>query len=198
MINTPRKKRSCERLNFNCLHCNKIFSVANHRKDSAKYCSRKCTALGTQIKYTTDCTICGISFEIIASRATKAKYCSRTCYYKGQTKKGTIKGTCIRCGKEYLTSPSKAVKRKFCSVNCNTKSTYSEWKPSFGSVRNYMKNRDMILKCQRCDYSEYPQILGVHHKDRNRKNNSLDNLEVLCPNCHSLEHTHHVCHGFTE
>lgn len=31
-------------------------------------------------------------------------------------------------------------------------------------------------------------ILKVHHKDRNRKNSLPDNLEILCPNCHDLEH----------
>jgi 5-methylcytosine-specific restriction endonuclease McrA len=61
-----------------------------------------------------------------------------------------------------------------------------------------MKRRDMIIKCERCEYDEMPEILGVHHKDRNRKNNDLSNLEVLCPNCHSLEHLRHIAHGFKE
>jgi 5-methylcytosine-specific restriction endonuclease McrA len=26
----------------------------------------------------------------------------------------------------------------------------------------------------------------------------MENLEVLCPNCHSIEHAKHICHGFTE
>lgn len=42
-------------------------------------------------------------------------------------------------------------------------------------------------KCQRCGYSKI-QILIVHHKDRNREHNDLDNLELLCPNCHYGEH----------
>jgi len=28
----------------------------------------------------------------------------------------------------------------------------------------------------------------IHHRDRNRENNRMDNLLVLCPNCHSLMH----------
>ena len=28
--------------------------------------------------------------------------------------------------------------------------------------------------------------LELHHKDGNRYNNDLENLEILCPNCHSL------------
>lgn len=28
----------------------------------------------------------------------------------------------------------------------------------------------------------------VHHKDHNRTNNTLENLELLCKRCHQLEH----------
>jgi len=28
----------------------------------------------------------------------------------------------------------------------------------------------------------------IHHRDRNRENNKMDNLVLLCPNCHSLMH----------
>jgi hypothetical protein len=43
-------------------------------------------------------------------------------------------------------------------------------------------------KCERCGYNKFPEILVVHHKDRNRKNGAKDNLELLCPNCHEEEH----------
>jgi hypothetical protein len=41
--------------------------------------------------------------------------------------------------------------------------------------------------CARCAYNKY-EILQVHHKDRDRNNNKLDNLELICPNCHYEEH----------
>ena len=34
--------------------------------------------------------------------------------------------------------------------------------------------------------------LRVHHKDRNRKNNKIDNFEILCRNCHILEHYNEI------
>lgn len=43
-------------------------------------------------------------------------------------------------------------------------------------------------KCNRCQFDSCPEILVVHHKDEDRSNNSLENLEVLCPNCHAIEH----------
>lgn len=39
--------------------------------------------------------------------------------------------------------------------------------------------------CVRCGSTE---SIEVHHKDRNRKNNSPSNLEVLCRKCHRSEH----------
>lgn len=44
--------------------------------------------------------------------------------------------------------------------------------------------------CMRCG-AQKPRHEGrhnVHHKDRNRANNTLENLEVLCVSCHAIEH----------
>lgn len=43
-------------------------------------------------------------------------------------------------------------------------------------------------ECSSCGYSKHPEILEVNHKDCDRKNNSLKNLEILCPNCHAEFH----------
>ena len=40
--------------------------------------------------------------------------------------------------------------------------------------------------CARCGYDEYVEILQVHHIDGNRDNNNINNLIILCPNCHAL------------
>ncbi|MHB1769558.1 MAG: HNH endonuclease [Minisyncoccota bacterium] len=42
-------------------------------------------------------------------------------------------------------------------------------------------------RCERCGY-DTKEILNVHHKDRNHENNAMNNLELLCPNCHAEEH----------
>ena len=44
-------------------------------------------------------------------------------------------------------------------------------------------------KCECCGNSEWlgrKIVLELHHIDGNRNNNSLDNLILLCPNCHSM------------
>jgi hypothetical protein len=44
-------------------------------------------------------------------------------------------------------------------------------------------------KCVKCDvkntYNGFPIVLEVDHIDRNWNNNKKDNLQFLCPNCHS-------------
>lgn len=43
--------------------------------------------------------------------------------------------------------------------------------------------------CEKCKNTEWlgnKIPLELHHIDGNTKNNSLDNLELLCPNCHAL------------
>ena len=45
-------------------------------------------------------------------------------------------------------------------------------------------------RCKQTEWLEMPIPLELHHVDGNHSNNSLSNLEILCPNCHSLTHNH--------
>lgn len=45
-------------------------------------------------------------------------------------------------------------------------------------------------KCEICGISIWQGIklpLELHHKDGNHYNNNFDNLQILCPNCHSIQ-----------
>lgn len=45
-------------------------------------------------------------------------------------------------------------------------------------------------KCEICGCSIWQGVslpLELHHKDGNHFNNQLDNLQILCPNCHSIQ-----------
>ena len=51
-------------------------------------------------------------------------------------------------------------------------------------------------KCECCSLSEWrgrPIPLELHHKDCNHYNNSLDNLQILCANCHMQAHNYCNC-----
>jgi len=61
-------------------------------------------------------------------------------------------------------------------------------------IRDYLLEK-ANYKCEICGWGKinpyngtYP--LEIHHKDGNYKHNTLDNLQVLCPNCHSLTDTY--------
>jgi hypothetical protein len=41
-------------------------------------------------------------------------------------------------------------------------------------------------QCGRTEWLGHPIPLELHHKDGDRTNNCLDNLELACPNCHAL------------
>lgn len=48
------------------------------------------------------------------------------------------------------------------------------------------------LKCEKCGITEWlgqPINLEVHHINGDRTNNELENLQLLCPNCHSYTST---------
>lgn len=64
------------------------------------------------------------------------------------------------------------------------------------------KKRGVLLKecsnrCTMCGFNETRQdgtiILQIDHIDGDNKNNTRDNLRVLCPNCHAV-HSHKFMH----
>lgn len=62
------------------------------------------------------------------------------------------------------------------------------------STYNKISIRDELIKergnqCEKCGISEWQGqllTLQIHHIDGNNKNNIKSNLQILCPNCHSL------------
>src|SRR5262249_22609440 len=44
-------------------------------------------------------------------------------------------------------------------------------------------------RCEKCGLTDWlgsPIPLELHHRDGDRSNNTLPNLQLLCPNCHAL------------
>lgn len=56
-----------------------------------------------------------------------------------------------------------------------------------------LKEKYFERKCYSCNLTKWldkPIPLELHHKDGNHQNNSLDNLTLLCPNCHAFTDTY--------
>jgi hypothetical protein len=43
------------------------------------------------------------------------------------------------------------------------------------------------IRCEKCDLKD-TDILTIHHIDNNKKNNDINNLLMLCYNCHYKIH----------
>ena len=181
-----------------CLHCSKKEYMPPYRIANYKFCSRSCAYQYKSIHETVEknCLICNSLFHVIKNRSTTAKYCSSKCYHKSMIGRGKTKYNCFHCHIDFFAP--KTTNRKYCSRNCVNKASKEIFNPVFSTFRKMMLSRNMIIQCNRCGFDKIKEILGVHHIDRNRKNNDLTNLEVLCPNCHSIEHLKHTPHGFKE
>ena len=53
-------------------------------------------------------------------------------------------------------------------------------------IRDGLK-KDCCALCGILNWQGKKLPLELHHKDGNHYNNSLENLEILCPNCHSIQ-----------
>jgi len=138
----------------------------------------------------TFCQICGKGIyrrPIEIKRNDGRVFCSLACYGKACRKENP----CLVCGKLILASLNK----KTCSRGCANKHREGI-KYKLNSPKDKVKTQGILKirllkirgkKCERCGFGKF-QILQIHHKDKNRNNNSLDNLELICPNCHSQEH----------
>ena len=111
--------------------------------------------------------------------------------------------TCLNCGKEI---PSR---NKYCDNKCQSEYEHKQyikrWKEGKESglkgkygislhIRNYLLDK-VNCKCELCGWDKINPYtnnipLEIHHKDGNYQNNGEDNLQVLCPNCHSLTETY--------
>ena len=142
------------------------------------------------------CAVCEKEYEIELKRYNQklkentAFYCSDEC----RKHKGSTLCKCATCGKE-IWKPNSIVARSktgnvYCSRSCSNtlnnklfKSGENHYAYKGGS---YRENALEIYenKCAVCGYDEDVRILEVHHKDENHSNNDLNNLCILCPNCH--------------
>ncbi len=139
-------------------------------------------------KPNTKCTVCSKAIYRRPIEIKRGKvFCSVTCAGIACRKEKP----CLICKKLILAGLNK----KTCSRSCANK-LREGIKYKIGSPKDKVKSQRALKlrllkergrKCEKCDYSKY-QILEVHHKNRNRKNNELENLELICPNCHAEEH----------
>ena len=110
---------------------------------------------------------------------------------------------CKNCNKEI--SSAKTYCNNSCQLDYQHKQYIDRWKDGKedGMVGKYQISKYIKrylfdkynYRCSRCGWSQMNQHtkkipLEVEHIDGNYRNNSEENLTLLCPNCHSLTPTY--------
>ena len=149
------------------------------------------------------CKFCG---KIIPYEKRVNDFCSHSCAASfnnvGIVRNGEAlpeHSYCLNCGKEITRG------NKYCNNTCRAeyerKEYIKRWKAGEESgtigaddiataVKVYLRTK-YNNSCQYCGWHEVNPYTGlvplqIHHIDGNCKNNKEENLQLLCPNCHSL------------
>lgn len=168
-----------------------------------KYCCRLCYHISTRGKYNQghenikknqykkgksgfffnpreiNCKICD---EIFISKGPNALYCSSKCIEKSRPEHTKNDFICKFCQSPFKRR-AKNNAGHFCSRQCS-----GLFIMAHGDGHYFYKA--MILNDRKCFicFQDDIELLCVHHIDRNRKNNDISNLQILCANCHYRKH----------
>jgi hypothetical protein len=104
-----------------------------------------------------------------------------------------IEKNCPVCKKKFTTRKGHSREKTTCSYSCsNTYFRSGKNNPNWkDNPQNHYRKTAFHYKehkCNHCGWNEVPGVLVTHHIDRNRSNGNIDNLEILCPTCHMVEH----------
>lgn len=145
-----------------------------------------------------NCEQCKRDFE---SDRRSRKFCCRSCAairnnQKYPKRSSSEKRYCLQCRKQ-------TKNQKFCSHACHKDYEWEKRKrrieDGYQGFYYKMYKKYLIEKfgeaCRNCGWCEVNPHSGnipveLEHIDGNSSNNSLDNLTLLCPNCHSLTPTY--------
>lgn len=134
------------------------------------------------------------------TRRSVTKYCNVDCANKSKIVPVISNAFCAQCDKPIYRSLSSLKGSKsglyFCSKACKCEAQRiggikEIMPPHYGTTttdyRSLFKTEELI--CARCNYDEFDCSVEIHHIDKDRKNNSRENLIPLCACCHKALHS---------
>ena len=141
---------------------------------------------------------CGKILKVTAlSRIGRTKYCSKVCLYKFKKRPSGLKYKIVVKNKGWFKKGSSGFTGKhseetkiyFSKIRKGKRvSPDTEFKYTNGlGYRHLLFKGILTNKCSKCNERNINR-LHVHHMDKNRLNNSIDNLLVLCRPHHLAEH----------
>lgn len=139
------------------------------------------------MKIDKNCEFCSKKFKADIKELNRgnAKYCSLSCAAKNKNKNTSVyKLNCKNCSNEFS---SKVKNAKYCSKKCKSVSYYNNSKSEEFSMKTFNKVL-ANLPCEICGWDKTTRdnhhIIPVSEGGKN----TLNNLIVLCPNCHRMTH----------
>lgn len=108
---------------------------------------------------------------------------------------------CDYCSKEFYIKPSRLENKTglhYCSRECKDNAQKIDSGIKEAQLDHYKDGQSVYRErainkygafCEICNYAE---VLDVHHIDENHSNSEINNLIVLCPNCHA-KITRNIC-----
>ena len=170
-------------------------------------CSKKCMGERKRRLHgvTCVCGTCNVEFKMKKSEIEegRGKYCSAKCYRnrpstsfdaneverlwgEGAAAGGIARyfGVAAQTISAFLKKRGLFEKRYRRGDNCRL------WKGGVSLTQETVKRikEHANHSCERCKWNQVPGVLQIHHRDRNRQHNTDDNLILLCPNCHEVDH----------
>lgn len=127
--------------------------------------------------------------------------------YQTYTPSGPAQKYCPECGLKIKRANSRKKNKIFrkkqgravgvgSGNNQGRGESHATYKNGTGIYKKLGKQKAIELgHCERCKTKldlENPFKWCTHHKDHNRMNNKLENLEILCKSCHQKEHKVHL------
>lgn len=153
---------------INCLNCQHEVYIENKEiaRGNGKFCSRKCSGEYKSKNVVpkepnVSCAHCGVKF------------------YMNDTKRKNSKSGLYFCCRKH-----KDIAQCIGGIQAIMPAHFGNGSRSYREIAFRAKPK----QCERCQFDKHDAAIIVHHKDRNRENNNISNLEVLCANCHAIEH----------
>jgi hypothetical protein len=154
----------------NCLECFKEFEAQEKevKRGNAKFCSLQCSSKFNR--------------KLFRERANQRKIPNATCANCGilfYRKKNLSKSGLHFCCRKH-----KDESQRIGGIEAIMPDHYGTGQRSYRDLA--LLNKPAI--CERCGWNKNIAGIVIHHKDRDRTNNKIENLEVLCACCHAIEH----------
>lgn len=145
---------------------------------------------------TINCLNC--NSEIKSTLSNERKFCNNSCSATYNNKLRVEEKLCLNCNINKVNSHNNC-----CSKECAFELKRSRYftliengdtSLSEKMYKKYLihKHGEKCMECGWCEVNPYSKKIPIQleHMDGNSDNNSLNNLKLLCPNCHSITPTY--------